>query len=231
MAETASLQGTAAYLQRIAVPEGAVLEVELLDVSRADAPSVRLSSQRFALGGVPFPFTLTYDDALIDPRMTYAAAARISQGDDVLFRTTTAYHVLTRGAPDRVEMVLDMMPGKPATPAKADMRLTGDWDVLEIAGRMVVAEPLPTLQFADDGGFGMYAGCNRFSGTASIGAGTLEFPENIAATMMACPDPLDKLERDMLEAMSHVREFAMSGEILTLVNAAGVPVLRLSPAN
>ncbi|NKW78397.1 hypothetical protein HGD90_03070, partial [Rhodobacteraceae bacterium R_SAG7] len=45
MADSAEIEITAGYRERIALPPDAILEVELLDVSRADAPSIRLSSQ------------------------------------------------------------------------------------------------------------------------------------------------------------------------------------------
>ena len=47
MAETASITGTASYRERIALPQKAVLEVKLLDVSRADTAATVLSSCLF----------------------------------------------------------------------------------------------------------------------------------------------------------------------------------------
>ncbi|WP_170751438.1 YbaY family lipoprotein [Ruegeria lacuscaerulensis] len=61
---------TVTYQERIALPPDAVLEVELLDTSRADAPSVSLSSQRFKLAGVPRTVEIAYDTDLIDERHT-----------------------------------------------------------------------------------------------------------------------------------------------------------------
>ena len=46
MAELATIEGEATYRERIALRPGVVLEVELLDISRADAPSERLASIR-----------------------------------------------------------------------------------------------------------------------------------------------------------------------------------------
>jgi putative lipoprotein len=47
---------------------------------------------------VPFP-RAAYDPAQIDPRMTYAVSARITEGNELLFISDTVYPVLTRGAP------------------------------------------------------------------------------------------------------------------------------------
>lgn len=64
-AQAGTVEGNATYRERIAVPPGATLFVELQDVSLADAPAVTLAAQRYALTGVPAQFELTYDDALI----------------------------------------------------------------------------------------------------------------------------------------------------------------------
>ncbi|MEM9127251.1 MAG: YbaY family lipoprotein, partial [Pseudomonadota bacterium] len=60
-----TIEGSATYRERIAVPPNATLFVELQDVSLADAPAVTLAAQRYALDGVPAQFELTFDDALI----------------------------------------------------------------------------------------------------------------------------------------------------------------------
>lgn len=113
MADSAEIEITAGYRERIALPPDAILEVELLDVSRADAPSIRLSSQRFKMDRVPLSVTLHYDANIIDARMSYTIAARILSGDTVLFRTTSAYPVLTRDFPAQAELVLHKMPRTP----------------------------------------------------------------------------------------------------------------------
>jgi heat shock protein HslJ len=95
------LTGTVTYLQRIALPSGSVIEVQLQDVSRADAAAQIIASQTITTAGenVPIPFTLTYDPAQIDPRYTYALGVRIT--NDGQLRWITAEHtpVLTGGAP------------------------------------------------------------------------------------------------------------------------------------
>ena len=71
------LTGTVAYLQRIALPPDAVIDVQLQDVSLQDAPATVITSERYIAEGrqVPFPYELTYDPAAIDPKHTYAVAA------------------------------------------------------------------------------------------------------------------------------------------------------------
>jgi len=83
-AEFRTLEGTASYRERIGLRPGAILEVELRDVSRADARAPLLASIAVRpTGQVPIPFRLLYDSALIDERMTYAVSAKLKLGDRV----------------------------------------------------------------------------------------------------------------------------------------------------
>lgn len=112
----ARVTGTVTYLQRIALPPSAVFKVQLADVSRAGAPAIVLGEQRIAAGGKqpPFAFEIPYDPAKIDPRFTYAVQARIEDGGKLLFINDQRYAVITRGAPNHVEMVLRAVGGAPA---------------------------------------------------------------------------------------------------------------------
>lgn len=99
--------GTVAYRERIALPDSAVVLVELSDVSRQDAARV-VADTSFVTGGrqVPLPFELQYDPRTIEPDHRYALRATIQSAGQPLFATDTAYHVITRGAPNKVELVL-----------------------------------------------------------------------------------------------------------------------------
>jgi copper homeostasis protein (lipoprotein) len=105
--DTRAVRGTATYLERIALPPDAVLEVVLEDVSRADAPAEVVGSVlRETPGAPPFSFEIAYDPALIDERQTYAVRAAIRVDGRLMFITDTMYPVLTRGAGDEVELLL-----------------------------------------------------------------------------------------------------------------------------
>jgi uncharacterized lipoprotein YbaY/membrane-bound inhibitor of C-type lysozyme len=97
----AVLTGTVTYLQRMALPPNAVIEVVLADVSRADAPATIIATQTITAAGkqVPFPFELTYDPASIQPQNTYAVQARILVDGKLRFISTQRYAVLTNGRP------------------------------------------------------------------------------------------------------------------------------------
>jgi putative lipoprotein len=104
----AKVTGTVTYRERIALPPTAVIKVQLVDVSRADAPSVVLGEQLIETAGkqVPLSFAIAYDPAGIDERMSYAVQARIEAGGRLLFISDQHYAVITRGAPRHVDLVL-----------------------------------------------------------------------------------------------------------------------------
>lgn len=102
-----SVVGEIAYLEDVALPPDAVLEVRIADVSIADAPSVTISERTIANPGqVPISFALGYDPDDIDERFDYSVQASITQGGRLLFVNDTVYSVLTRGYGERVDMVL-----------------------------------------------------------------------------------------------------------------------------
>ncbi len=106
----ATVTGTVTYRQRVAMPPGAVVEVSLLDVSRADAPAVVLDKQEIKpTTQVPIPFTLNYDPAQIDERHAYAVQARILVEGKLWFINTTRRAVITRGNPTQLEVVVEMV--------------------------------------------------------------------------------------------------------------------------
>jgi putative lipoprotein len=226
LAEMAMLEVTVGYRERIALPPDAQLEVELLDVSRMDVAATLIASQRVRMTGVPMRVTLPYDPAVIDDRFTYSVSARLFSDDRVIFRTTQAAPVLTRGAGSAVELILQRMPAPdPAPPA-----LIGTtWVVFEIAGRMLEVERPPTLLLAEGGGLSVFGGCNQFAGQVTLGEGTLAVADPLAGTLMACPDPASRLERDMVAALQATAGYVQTGDVLVLTNAAGVATLRLRP--
>ncbi len=98
---TATLTGTIMYLQRVALPAGAVIDVQLQDVSKMDVAATVIASQVITTSGenVPIPFELAYDPAQIDERFTYALSVRITIDGELAWINTERYAVLTNGAP------------------------------------------------------------------------------------------------------------------------------------
>ncbi len=117
-ADANTITGTVSYRQRIALPPTAVIQVQLLDVSLADAPDKMLAEEKITLGNkqVPVPFTLKFDPAKIDQNQTYSVSAQILVDGELRFKSDTAYLVLTRGNPARVNVIVKQV--TPAAPPK-----------------------------------------------------------------------------------------------------------------
>ena len=111
---TAVITGTISYLSRIALDPKAVIDVQLQDVSQADAPAKTIASQSIDANGqqVPIAFTLPYDPAVINAKNRYALAVRISVDGQLRFVNTTAIPVLTNGARStNLEVLVDPVSG------------------------------------------------------------------------------------------------------------------------
>ena len=128
-AAPARVTGTALYLQRIALPPTAVLTVQLVDISRADAPATVIATQTIPTSGQapPYAFALVYDTTAISPNLTYAVQARIEDGGQLLFRTTQAYLVITQGRPTVIDVTLTQVTGQgsPAPSVTPNLPTTG----------------------------------------------------------------------------------------------------------
>jgi putative lipoprotein len=104
-----SVTGTVTYLVRSALPPNAIVNVQLQDISLADAPATVISAQTIETGGkqVPFPYELPYDPAQIQSNHRYAVRAQITLDGKLLFTSTQTYLVITAGNPTKdVEIVV-----------------------------------------------------------------------------------------------------------------------------
>lgn len=204
-----TITGTVSYLPRIALPPDAIVEVSLVDVSRADAPAITLSSQKIVTGGrqVPFPFTLLYDPEQISPGLSYAIQSRITVGGDLKFVTMTQFPVITNGHPTDIEVQVE-----PITPVAAaeEIRLTSAiWQLEQIryrdGVRLVPASSSNyTLEFMANGNLAIRADCNQVSGsyTQNDSGLTIELgPTTLAACL---PESIDQ---EYLQALQHANSY------------------------
>jgi len=105
---SATVAGTVRPPERMAIPPDAVVDVQLLDVSRADAPATVLARQEISTQGrqPPFRFALSYDPAAIRAGHRYTVSARIRTRDRLLFVSDTHQAVLTGGMPEPVDVAV-----------------------------------------------------------------------------------------------------------------------------
>lgn len=324
-ADEEMITGTASFRERIGLPPNAVFEAVLEDVSRVDAPAVEIARTTIeGPGQPPIAFSLAFDRSAIDERFTYAVRTRICVGERLMFTSNTLHRVLTRGAPNEVAVMMQMIGGRtgaphatdqdvlepPAAPALLDgmfvymadaARLTecktgrsypvameADFQRLERAYLQARAEPGEELMVTFDGRiaerprmegegseetavverfinvwsgetcernradatltntywrivkladedvrgkeghrephillradpphFSATAGCNQIVGGYETAGETLHFQQP-ASTMMACPPPLDQLERRLADALAKTATWRINGQVLEL---------------
>lgn len=132
-----SVIGTVTYRERIALSPGAVVTVQLRDTSLMDVASELIAEQVITNPGqVPIAFEVNYNEDDINPRNTYSIQARITESDGRLaFINDTAYDVITRGNPTRVDMVLVIVQPPPDP--------TGEWN--EENSRQYVEEEVEVI--------------------------------------------------------------------------------------
>jgi uncharacterized lipoprotein YbaY len=225
-----TVSGSVAYRQRIAMPPEAVLTVRVEDVSRADAPAVLLAEIREPFGErqVPIPFSLQVFSASIDPRFSYVVRASITVNDEVRFTTTRSYPVLTRGATNTVDLLLEaVQPTAPQTGittadtvAVAGLKDTY-WKLVELDGTPVTPSPLQRrearITLAGEGArLSAFGGCNQLGGGYIQEENALRFTQ-MAGTMMACEPPLMELEDRFLKMLGATTGYRIEEQQLILL--------------
>ena len=137
----ASVSGTVTYRERLALSPGARLVVDLRDVSYTDAAAPLIARQTISgPGQVPIRFRIDYNRDDIDSRNTYAISADIIESDGRLaFTNDTAYEVITRGNPNKVDILLVLVQPPP------DLVEEGvDWRKwVEVPARVIWANLIP----------------------------------------------------------------------------------------
>ena len=94
--------GTIVTQEGYTLPADALIQVQLQDTSLQDNPAAVMGEMIFTADGQqpPIPFEVPYNEHEIDPSHTYEIRVRITGPDGaLLFTNTSAYPVLTNGAP------------------------------------------------------------------------------------------------------------------------------------
>ncbi|MBT8146147.1 MAG: YbaY family lipoprotein [Gammaproteobacteria bacterium] len=229
VAELKSMEVSISYRERIALPPDAQLDVQLIEVSRADVASGRIASQRFAMTSVPMAITLNYDSQVVAEQARYAIVASIWSGDEQIFRTARRFSVLDGSVAgtetETVEVQLTMV--------TEDDQISGpprsirgiQWAATEVAGQAWSNADPATLTIDDEMNFSSFGGCNRFSGQLILTESEINFPENFAGTLMTCPGQAEALERTYLDALRLVSRYLRYGGGLIMTDASGNALL------
>lgn len=229
-AEGGTVEVTVSYRERIALPPDAQLEVELLDVSRADARATRIASQRFAMTGVPMTVTLTYDPQLVSDTARFSLGAVIWSGDRQIFALMPP--AMLPDGPDAgpVDVMLAMVTEE-GTDADPTLPITGiAWRVTEILGEPWSGNDPATLAIDEEMRFSIFGGCNRFAGQLALEGNSISFPPEFAGTLMACPEAVEAQERTFFDALRRVTNHVRYGAGLVLTDAGGNALMHFEQA-
>ena len=229
VADSQTLTGSVVLREPAALPAGMLLAVTLEDVSLADAPAVTLAQTQFEVKDqlTPIPFTLVYPTPVVRPGSVYAARARLTLGDRLLF-TTTQRNSVDPLNPSPIELVVDSV-ATDSVPPTPDVSLTNTyWKLLEVGGQpVVVAQQMREPQLVlngQDGRFAGSGGVNRLMGGYIVDGKGLSFSK-VASTMMAGPPEAMQQEQAIVAALGAVRGFSIAGDQLTLLDDYGQPAL------
>ena len=203
--------GTVAYRERMALPPDAVVQVQLSDVSRQDAPAQVVAETTITPAGrqVPIPFELHYGADAIDQRHSYVVRATIRSGDRLLYTTNTAAPVITRGNPMQVPLMLVRASGTAGAP-RAELWGTS-WRLADLQGRPALEGVEATLEFPERGKVAGKGSCNRFFGTANISGDSLTLSK-MGASPHALPSSRRKCRGRSAESSSSIAAGESAGQ-------------------
>lgn len=203
-----TVRGEVVYRERMALPPGARLVVQLADVSRADAPArIIATTQVDTVQGSPIAFVLRTDTRKFAKRRSYAWQARISDArDNVLLINDTAQPWLPGDARPVIIPVTRASAGAAPVRKAQPGAPWGRWVAEDILGGGVVDTAQSVINIAPDGRVTGNGGCNGLNGHARVSGKRMSFGR-LASTMMACPPALMTQERKFHEALGQARSF------------------------
>ena len=105
----------------------------------------------------------------------------------------------------------------------ADGGIVGSWRFESIGGAQDFDSAKTSLEVTPEDNISMTIGCNRMTSIPAIEGDNIDFGP-VAATRMACPDPLGALEQRLQEALAAASNFTIEGDTLQLRDDSGDPV-------
>jgi heat shock protein HslJ len=94
------------------------------------------------------------------------------------------------------------------------------WSLVNLNGQSVGSHPQVTLKFEDSQLNGA-DGCNSYSTSYTVKGGKLSVNKNIAATRMACPEPIMQQAAAYITALTQAAAYKIDGRQLMLSDSSG----------
>ena len=231
-AQPAAVKGTINTQNQAELPVGAIVNVQLQDTSRADAPAIVLGEQviqnpeRF-----PMSFEIAYDPAQIDERHVYSMRVRIEVKGKLIFINTTSHYVITRGFPTELEVIVEKV--VPYSPPGLAAALEDTMWILMSYGepgnlQAVLEDTEITATFdSEKGQVKGSAGCNSYFGGYESKGNELSLAGPIGSTMMSCGEQIDQQEIEYLQILQNAESYEMDGNQLQLTSGDKVLIFNL----
>jgi heat shock protein HslJ len=94
------------------------------------------------------------------------------------------------------------------------------WLLVDLDSQTVLSDTPVTISF-ENGEISGTDGCNRYGASYTLKGSKLSVDKNIAATMMACPEPIMQQASAYVTALRQAAAFKIEGQQLTLLDASG----------
>jgi putative lipoprotein len=224
-----TVDGSVYYRERMLLPPGAEIKVNLEDVSKMDVPAEIIATTTLAAdGGPPWDFTLQYDPAGIKDTHTYALRARIEADGRLIFTSTDRIPAFAgseaQPAKILVSRVGDKRRGgdsKTVAPGANASLINTYWKPVKLNNQAVALgagkKELNMILVSEENRVRGFSGCNQFSGHFNRDGDQLVF-KPIMSTMKACMNSMEQ-ERRFLDALEQTTRFGINGETLSLYDS------------
>ena len=233
LAAKVSLSGQVTYRERIALPDLATLEIQLVDETLPSLPPrLDVHAPIGANGGVPLSFTLAFEDSMILPSHNYALIAAISAEGGLLFRNFEPYAVNPLAPAEPVLIVTNLVgqvqESSPVSSAEQTITppalLDSIWTATTIGDAPILPGTRPSLSIGADMRAGGNGSCNSWFAQAEIDGDTLRLG-SITTTQKGCTQSVNLQEQAFKTALAAAARWSVSGDELTLFGGDGKALL------
>jgi uncharacterized lipoprotein YbaY len=101
-----AVTGTVLFDTPMALAPGALLNVRLVDITRADGDPMAVVQKSFPITGLPAEFSLAYDSHDVNSIRSYAVDASVTNAGQIAFVSMGRVGAITQGKPSRVTLRL-----------------------------------------------------------------------------------------------------------------------------
>lgn len=218
------LSGSVFYRERMALPDNAELIVSVVDMAQPAADAVE-TVRVHPTGQVPIAFKLEVKPEQLATGTAYGVKARINVDGIEWFANSTPEQFDTANLDHPVSIMLTRSaPKSGEAEASAPTVLDTLWHLTTLGGQPANPDVQTTITFNGDGSVNGNGGCNGFGSQATFTGAELKL-ERAFSTMMACDEPTAKQEGLFFESLTKVTSHRVDGNVLTLLDATGQPII------